>query len=46
MYIYKIAQGLADILDLGIVSDIETDKMAENERGWSGAEVVRRKYSY
>ena len=41
--IYKIAQGLADILGYGTVSHVMGEKMSENERGWSGAEVVRKK---
>ena len=41
--IYKAAQGLADILGYGTVSHVIGENMAENERGWSGAEVVRKK---
>lgn len=41
--IYKVAQGLADILGYGTVSHIEAEDMADSERGWSGAEVVRKK---
>lgn len=41
--IYETAQGLAGILGYGTVSHVIGEKMAENERGWSGAEVVRKK---
>lgn len=41
--IYKTVQGLADILGYGTVSHVIGENMAENERGWSGAEVVRKK---
>lgn len=44
--IYKTAQGLADILGYGTVSHVTEDKMADNERGWSGAEVVRKKSAF
>lgn len=39
----ELAQGLADILEMGNVSYIEEDRMDDNERGWSGAEVIRKK---
>lgn len=39
---YKIAQGLADILDLGTVSCLDLGEMDEDERGWSGAQVIRQ----
>ena len=41
--IYETAQGLADILEYGTVSHITGENMAPNERGFSGAEVVRKK---
>ena len=41
--IHETAQGLADVLGYGIVSHIEAENMADNEQGWSGAEVVRKK---
>ena len=41
--IYKTAQGLSDILDYGTVSYIEDANMKEDEIGWSGAEVVRKR---
>lgn len=41
--IYKTTQGLADLLGYGTVSHVIGEKMAQNERGWSGAEVVRKK---
>lgn len=41
--IRKVAQGLSDILGFGTVDLIKTGKMEEDERGWSGAEVVRKK---
>jgi len=39
----SLAQGLADMLGLGTLSHMEEDTMAENERGWSGAEVIRKR---
>ena len=41
--IYKTAQGLADILGHGTASHITGENMDQNERGFSGAEVVRKK---
>lgn len=41
--ISKTAQGLADMLGYGTVSYITGESMAQNERGFSGAEVVRKK---
>ena len=39
----EIAQGLANILELGNISRMEEDAMENNERGYSGAKVVREK---
>ena len=39
----EIAQGLANILGYGKISHIEDDAMGNNERGFSGAKVVRKK---
>jgi len=39
----SLAQGLANILGFGTVSYMEDEVMDENERGWSGAEVVRKR---
>ena len=41
--LYQTAQGLASILGYGTVSRVEAGEMDGDERGWSGAEVVRRK---
>lgn len=41
--LHKTAQGLANILGYGTVRYIGAETMAENERGWSGAEVVRKR---
>lgn len=41
--IYETAQGLADILGYGTVRCIIEESMASNERGFSGAKVVRKK---
>lgn len=43
MDMLNLAQGLADTMGLGIVSHVETDTMDEHERGFSGAEVIRRR---
>ena len=41
--IYKTAQSLADILGYGTVAHITGENMAPDERGFSGAEVIRKK---
>ena len=44
--IYETAQGLASLLGYGTVAGIEQVNMAGDERGWSGAEVVRKMVSF
>lgn len=42
----KAAQGLADILGYGTVLRLEAEGMGEDERGWSGAELLRSRVCF
>ena len=39
----ELAQGLSDLLGLGLVSRLEPVELQENERGWSGAKLIRQR---